>query len=542
MLLHEALLQSECPICLQPLNFAVPPPPSRPASPFSAISSSASPPSLTSPNYVSSAIHSPISPPNRSTDLDTDGEFHITFAPGVYGSDAADPWFPSFEILSSVPGSQSRSSAPGERRLTSSSLPESHTTGAGSKEGHGDDTATHESASGVVVLPCGHLLHYPCAMQLCEYATHPSCPVCRAKLSSVVDLTPLCPRLRAPHRATTTTTAGAQVPPPCDVEAVRGRGAANERKRRRGDAEAEGCTLSAEPPDAEGSNDATVISDEDKEKPPGAGEALLGGAELTNMGRAAARSAMPLEHVRRVSASLVVIGPSSGASSNVASPSTLVNNVSQALGRASPRTTSPDADGRVDTKHHSAEDDILILGARQLPPAQAYAELLLRTTATWASRADVLKTRVAHLEKSQQQLQNDCAELGRTLSAARRRRELLLNLPCASTASADSTDALPSFERLRELRRLCGDTRAAMAEATAQLAASTREHAEVRRQIEKYSRKLARVKAGDDVEEAKNGSSARRHPHKPPRSSEATGDGNGDASRQSGSKSEPQVL
>ena len=76
MLLHEALLRTECPICLQPLNYTVLPPPSQPASPLYGTSKALgnAPSSPTSPGYasgISTATHSPITLPFSDDDDDS---------------------------------------------------------------------------------------------------------------------------------------------------------------------------------------------------------------------------------------------------------------------------------------------------------------------------------------------------------------------------------------------------------------------------------------------------------------------------------------
>ncbi|KPA86866.1 hypothetical protein ABB37_00913 [Leptomonas pyrrhocoris] len=484
MLLHEALLQSECPICLQPLHFAVvPPPPSRPASTLSG----ASPSSLSTPstpsNYVSSTTHSPIAPSGRLIEVDNGGEFQITFAPGVYGSDLADPWHPTFEILSSNSSSSSAQSISADETHSTPSSDEAGSTFSfsSSESSHSiPTTRTHgtpsdESASGVAVLPCGHLLHYVCAMQLFEYATGKSCPVCRKALISRADVVLFCPRVRTPPH------------PAASIPTATSERAASTRKRRRNDADTPSDQLPSQNV-LGGCSSVTVRSADDAERSERAREEVLGGTQLVGTDSDAAQLVVPLDHERGVRASSALIRPLAGASNAAALSSSSVLHRSHASGEASRPTPTP------------AEDDILLLGARQLPPAQAYADLLLRSTATWADRTDVLKARVTHLEGNQRQLQNDCAELERMLAAARRRRELLLNLPSAAHTGGNGVDALPSYERLQELRRLGKETRTAMTEVTAQLAASTRAHAEVRRQIEKYSRKLARLKVGGDVE------------------------------------------
>lgn len=476
MQLHEALLQSECPICLQPLNFAVQPPPSRPASPLTTSHTASSPTTHPSSSSSSSSPHSLILLPSAPlSEGEENRDFRITFAPGVYGSDAADPWHPSFEL-------PTHSSAPTGSLTTDADLNPLSSASPSSRP------TTDESASGVAVLPCGHLLHYLCAMQLCEYAAHPSCPVCRMKLTSTADLILFHPRARAPARVAT---------PVAVTVAATGSGGSRKGRENANTPRGTGWSSSSkvrEQQDDEnsGSNSVMVLGDESETQLTD----VQGDDEtVTSASAHGTAPASPLGDL----ADMNVTTPSPPhlpASGTPGSATSDAHGTQHTISTAS-RTTSGS----------SIEDEILILGARQLPPAQAYAELLLRSTASWSDRAAVLKTRVSHLEKSQQQLQRDCAELETTLLTARRRREVLLNVPAGgggphgNGADSISLATSASFDRLRELRRLCDETRTAMAAATAELAATTREGAEVRRQMDKYGRKLSRLEAGDGVEE-----------------------------------------
>ncbi|KAG5499561.1 hypothetical protein JIQ42_05034 [Leishmania sp. Namibia] len=477
MLLHEALVHTECPICLQPLDCRLRPPPSRPAcTPSRGTSATATTGigSTSSSGAPGGSPHSPLQP-SRPNATGGAGEFRITFGPGVYGSDAADPWHPSLTVPTPAPPHEAPDSSVQNRSAYNESrLPFS---GDGSDlPGHGHSacsssgSSSEEGAAGVVVLPCGHLLHHLCVMQLCEYATHLSCPVCRLKLASDADVILFRPQLRVSSIAAAQ--ALVSVPSSCyeaegkcmTATATRKRSRAEEAGREEGEAPYAG-SLRAD-------GDAT------------------GSLQSASCESASQRVGVPYRAVactptvqpsRERRTATPIFGHDVGPTDTGAAPET------PALPGVWRQNSSADA------STSQGEDDITIVGARQLPPSQAYAELLLRTTASWAARTETLKARVEHLERSRQLLQSDCSELERTLTVARRRREVLLNLP----SSKEQEDALRSAHRLRELRRLCLETRAAITTATAQLAEAVRDHAEVRRQTEKYTRKLARLEGGE---------------------------------------------
>lgn len=445
MPLHEALLHTECPICLQPLDCRLRPPRSHPASPLSPATAGSAVTSAS--NLYSSETTSPLQLTGPGNSTGGGGEFRVTFAPGVYVSDAADPWDPRLAV-----------SAPGSPRDGS---PLRHGDSGGDYRALPPPFGTEEAAAGVVVLPCGHLLHYLCAMQLCEYAAHLSCPVCRLKLASGADMILFRPRLRVPSAA-------ASVPealPLSPSQQGGGRvGDSTSRKRARAGASGVLDRVAVPVPDGldEDSNSVQLVASS-------AASVLEGG------------DGSDVDVVRVATA-----GAGGGSSPGVPPPRHDANGDPSAAAAGTRISFIAVADAE------DTEADITIVGARQLPPSQAYAEMLLRATTTWAARTDTLRARVEHLEKSQQQLQSDCGELERTLAVARRRREMLLNVP----SSKDSQDALQSMQRLRELRHLCLETRTSMTTTTAQLADAVRDHAELRRQTDKYTRKLARLECG----------------------------------------------
>ncbi|ORC87560.1 uncharacterized protein TM35_000211660 [Trypanosoma theileri] len=100
-------------------------------------------------------------------------EFRITFAPGVprlndgneLGIDSITRTF-----LSAVEEYRKK-----EKR--------SH----GLSPGDLDESHVNMGNEGIVVLPCGHMLHFPCAVQLYEYKNDAKCPICRQPLKGVSD-------------------------------------------------------------------------------------------------------------------------------------------------------------------------------------------------------------------------------------------------------------------------------------------------------------------------------------------------------------------
>lgn len=127
-------------------------------------------------------------------------------------------------------------------------------------------------------------------------------------------------------------------------------------------------------------------------------------------------------------------------------------------------------------------DDILIVGARTVPLPEVYREQLGRMVAMQKHRRDTIRARAQHLESSLQQLQEDCTQLTAAVATAENRYKVLTHLGGA--------------DRLLELRRVAVETKTACDECTHELAVVTRSHAEVKQQIEKYTRKLNRLPRG----------------------------------------------
>ncbi|KAG5501874.1 hypothetical protein JKF63_04144 [Porcisia hertigi] len=486
MLLHEALVHTECPICLQPLGCHLRAPPSRPVSPLCVTPSAAATAhgdatSSTSTPGSSSYLLAGSSGSNTSGGL---GEFRITFAPGVYGSDATDPWHPSLPLqLPASPREAPGSSHPhsfvhgGERVPFSEG--DGHLPGTGGTTAGGDGD---EGSAGVVVLPCGHLLHYLCAIQMCEYVTNPSCPVCRLTLTSTFDLILFRPRMRSSSIVEARATAGDSSTRAYVDKGGRTSVTATRKHCRSEEVGGEDSQTPIVEDDLVNSNDANKVQVHSSGPALGRGSLATWGIAYTSTSHSAGeRNAVTLTLCDGLETTALCTVPKVQASA----------------------AKSPQMNGD-DVNTSQGEDDITIVGTRQLPPSQAYTELLLRTSTSWIGRTETLRTRVEHLERSQQQLQNDCVELKRTLTVARRRREVLLDLP----SSKDEQDALRSAQRLHELRRLCLETRTAMRATTAQLAEAIRDHAEVRRQTEKYMRKLSRMGVGKECERAGNSSAA----------------------------------
>ncbi|KEG11079.1 hypothetical protein DQ04_03001040 [Trypanosoma grayi] len=57
-----------------------------------------------------------------------------------------------------------------------------------------DSNSSTAGDPGIVVLPCGHLLHFLCAVQLYEYKEGATCPICRQPLKSTADFVLFSPR------------------------------------------------------------------------------------------------------------------------------------------------------------------------------------------------------------------------------------------------------------------------------------------------------------------------------------------------------------
>ncbi|RNF27375.1 uncharacterized protein Tco025E_00374 [Trypanosoma conorhini] len=163
MLLLYAMRHAECSICLQTLIFSADgsPSPSCGGSPAK---------QLPSPPRVSPA-------PRPAEARAGEGGFQITFAPGVSQTDPAD------EVLTFI-------TALDAYQRTAKK-------GGGSGSSDADRGFLSCGAEqGIVVLPCGHLLHFICAIQLHEYSKSPACPICRQALKGPEDYVLFLPRPR----------------------------------------------------------------------------------------------------------------------------------------------------------------------------------------------------------------------------------------------------------------------------------------------------------------------------------------------------------
>ncbi|AAZ12142.1 Ring finger domain containing protein, putative [Trypanosoma equiperdum] len=68
--------------------------------------------------------------------------------------------------------------------------------GAGRARLAASSSETSGALEGIAVLPCGHLLHFTCAMQLYEYKTGAQCPICRHPLKRKSDILCFHPQCR----------------------------------------------------------------------------------------------------------------------------------------------------------------------------------------------------------------------------------------------------------------------------------------------------------------------------------------------------------
>ncbi|RNF01131.1 hypothetical protein TraAM80_07183 [Trypanosoma rangeli] len=165
MFLLDAMRHAECSICLQTLSLSAggSPSPSNGGSPAK---------KLPSPPRAS-----PV-PRHAESRLD-EGEFQITFAPGVSRSHTADDVMTFITALDAY----HRAVKKGSRHSRAS-------------RDAGGGLLSCGAEQGIVVLPCGHLLHFLCAIQLHEYSNSPTCPICRQALKKTEDYVLFVPRPR----------------------------------------------------------------------------------------------------------------------------------------------------------------------------------------------------------------------------------------------------------------------------------------------------------------------------------------------------------
>ncbi|PWU99781.1 hypothetical protein TcG_03122 [Trypanosoma cruzi] len=156
MFLFDAMRHAECSICLQALL----PGTGSSASPSNGVSPEKK---LPSPPRVSPA-------PQLGEVSSGEEEFRITFAPGVSRQGTTDDFMTFINALDMYHRAAKKH---GSRHRTSREV--------------GCGVTPCGADHGIVVLPCGHLLHFLCAIQLHEYSNHPTCPICREAIKSPED-------------------------------------------------------------------------------------------------------------------------------------------------------------------------------------------------------------------------------------------------------------------------------------------------------------------------------------------------------------------
>lgn len=446
----EALLHSECPICLQRLNVCLK------DDTEGSISATTSSSALSSSSMLTGTSIATIYPSSPSLPGTADGDasdgFNIMYAPSVL---IANP-----QLANSV------------RRSAVVAGCELAKNDANADESGGDD------GGGVVVLFCGHLLHYLCATQLCEYTEHPSCPVCRTVIASTDEMVRFSPRQRPSavqkSRDAAASAMIASVQSPLSPPATAAIKVRSTQQR---------CASVSE--SSFGSGVSSVVQDGTEEGADGRGATC----------RPSKRSRHEEGHrIRNPVAETEVIVDVDGEQHHDGEVS--VSSTKKTSGAADiPRGDADDAveqSGRRRQRRSSScgvTDDITIVGARQRLPSEAYCSFLNRMCDPWQRRSENLRARAVHLASSAGQLEADNRELEATLMAARRRREVL-NLAFPEQNQL----ARASDQRLCDLRQLARESQASLSTSTAELVAAVREHGDLQRQVEKYQRKLSRLR------------------------------------------------
>lgn len=318
LFLEDALRHAECPICLLPLQGGAT------ASQSSDTSASGHATNTTHPLTSFSSISV-----TRSGDL-----FSISFAPGVR------------EALNGLEKS-----------------PHDHSSG-------GEDA--------VVVLKCGHIYHYLCALQLFEHEREKSkCPLCRRAVHAETDLIPFRPQRRVE-------TLSAE---PVVVPATHTR-----RKRQRSSSSSLSPVVSAASSDSSDRNDSVEE---------------VTTATVARHGSTSPHRTRKHRRTRKCSST----PPASLVSSGV-----------------------DDEDAEMETER---SDGVQLVETRQQPPNTIYVQQLLRASDLFKTRATTLHERESDLLLSKKQLEEDCADLETAVAEARRRGELL----CPPAGDRNSIEA-----------------------------------------------------------------------------------------------------
>lgn len=301
-------------------------------------------------------------------------------------------------------------------------------------------TALSRVLSNVVVLPCGHLFHHFCFLQLIEYGNSISgcqCPVCRLPVPDPsVDAVRLQFRPR-PHGAVPAAS-GASVPstalpvgvaesePPCDTAA---KGPSRRRERK-----------------------VTMTGDE-----PHASKVEREGKAVKRTREASCEAEEDEEEEERKKGSL--------------SPSEV-----RQKDRSTEAFTPPPSFSVVSPVPLEERQEVELVKEVYIPPAQAYCALLDRLSTSAEERLERLRSRSAPLSARREQLKEEVEELRYSAETAKRRVELI-----KGTATTEKWGELVKVtQELKYMVDCC----------TAELAVASREGQSLDRQIGKYKAKL----------------------------------------------------
>lgn len=334
-------------------------------------------------------------------------------------------------------------------RLHSSTSSNTHPTGGADT----DDDDDSYGEGGIAVLMCGHMLHYLCVMQLYEYTKQATCPVCRAPVADASSIVRFAPRNKfAAHTAAVhshASSASASMPlssASSYASAVVAR-----------------LGVTVPPAHANGEGDDVVD---------GHSSHLLEHM-CTADGREGGADDARTHTRKRLREGRVDGADRPGREDDART----VCDDEGAHREESDRVGLGERDTTM-TGGVEGGDDVTIVGTRHVPQFQVYRDRLLRVTSLYHARADTLVARKEQLQSSLRQLTEDCSLLDMTVSAARQRYEMM----CSDGEVA----------HVDELRRLCAETKRACDSATTELASTMRINAQIKRQMEKYNRRLRR--------------------------------------------------
>lgn len=446
MLLFEALATAECPVCLMPLEFNHSTGPSPDPSPHKTANDAMTTMTMHAGNASSGMTGGSVIDP---------GDFRISFAPGVSVMNLAD----------FAPGGGSDHRHP----CVSYNSNSRYNIGCGfglmgdytGPDGGPDTVPGGNDEGDIVVLACGHFIHSLCLRQLVEFQTgtaagggsghrDPSCPVCRQPVRSVRSEV----FLFRPH--TRPSRLGRAI---LTSDSSTGGGEENDGKN--GNSSEQQATV------------ATITPARPTRK-----RLLRGGSPKA--ATAAAPGAEVKAEEMEVDGDFVVF---------------TARNVDGRL-----NITVPDDDedqdnhDDCDEAEKEEEDEITLVATRQVPLTTAYRDLLNRTSRQLKGRGATLKSRESHLQSSLDQLSSDCEEVDRSVADIKERCDVISGDNGSSGGGGGGAEA-----RRLDLLRVAAETRAACDAATGEIAAATRERAEIQRYLESYGRKIARLEDPEPV-------------------------------------------